>query len=155
MPKRLLLETGVLLGFVRKAPWADAAHAEHDLGSAEAISFTSVICQGELLALAEKFGWGAVRRKALDEALANFPTLGITPPVLRAYASIDAWTHGKPVAATGSPPPTPAVSMKQNDVWIAATAHVSQATLLSTDTDFEHLQGIWLDYSYVDQSKIP
>ena len=59
-------------------------------------------------------------------------------------------------ADTGIPaPPTPAVSMKQNDIWIAATAHVSQATLLSTDRDFEHLHGIWVDYSYVDQSKVP
>ena len=154
MPRRFLLDTGVLLGFVRKAPWADAAHTDHNLGSVEVMSLTSVICQGELLALSEKFGWGAKRREVLEEALDNFPILGITPDVVRAYALIDAWTHGKPVTAAGIPPPpsgTPAVSMKQNDIWIAASTHVSQATLLSTDKDFEHLHNIWLDYAYVDQ----
>ena len=29
--------------------------------------------------------------------------------------------------------------MTQNDLWIAATAHVSRTTLLSTDKDFDHL----------------
>ena len=152
MSRRFLLDTGVLLGFVRKAPWADAAHADHDLGSVEVMSWTSVICQGELLALAEKFGWGAKRRDFLEEALDNFAVLEITPDVVQAYALIDAWTHGRPVMAAGiPPPPSPAVSMKQNDIWIAASAHVSQATLLSTDKDFEHLHNIWLDYAYVDQ----
>ena len=119
------------------------------------MSFTSVICQGELLALSEKFGWGLKRRGALEEALDNFPTLGITPRVLQAYALIDAWTHGKPVNAPGIPsPPTPAVSMKQNDIWIAATAYASQATLLTTDKDFAHLHNIWVGYAYVDQSNV-
>lgn len=111
MPRRFLLDTGVLLGFVRQAPWAHAAHVNHDLGSAEAMSFTSVICQGEFLALSEKFGWGAKRRSVLEEALGNFPTLGITQLVLQSYALIDAWTHGRPVTGF-PPPPTPAVSMK-------------------------------------------
>ncbi len=153
MPRRFLLDTGVLLGFVRQARWAHAVHVNHDLGSTEAMSFTSVICQGELLALSEKLGGGAKRRSVLEEALGNFPTLGITPLVLQSYALIDAWTHGRPVTGF-PPPPTPAVSMKQNDIWIAASACVSQATLLSTDKDFEHLHDIWVDYAYADQSNV-
>ena len=42
--------------------------------------------------------------------------------------------------------------MKQNDMWIAATTHASHATLLSTDTDFEHLAGNWLDFVCIDQA---
>ena len=45
--------------------------------------------------------------------------------------------------------------MTQNDLWIAATAHVSKTKLLSTDKDFNHLNGIWLESVYVDQSKHP
>ena len=41
--------------------------------------------------------------------------------------------------------------MKQNDIWIATTAHVSDAVLLSTDKDFEHLNDVWLKFIYVDQ----
>ena len=44
--------------------------------------------------------------------------------------------------------------MTQNDLWIAATAHESQATLLSLDKDFEHLKETWLKFHYVDQEYI-
>ena len=40
--------------------------------------------------------------------------------------------------------------MSKNDLWIAATAHVSQAALLSTDKDFAHLDKIWFDFRKVD-----
>jgi predicted nucleic acid-binding protein len=40
--------------------------------------------------------------------------------------------------------------MGKNDVWIAATASVLEGTLITTDTDFDHLQGEFLDRIYVD-----
>ena len=62
--------------------------------------FTSVICQGELRAIAEKRGWGKDKRTKLEEVLNKFPTLDINKqPILNAYALIDAWTHGKTVAS--------------------------------------------------------
>ena len=154
MAKRFLLDTGMLLGFVRKAPWALRVRTEFNLGNTETMVFTSVVCQGELLALAEKRGWGEGRRDQLDKVLNGFPTLDINKPlILRAYAIIDAWTHGNSVASPGqTPPPKPAVPMTQNDLWIAATAHESKPTLLSTDKDFEHLNDVWIKFVYVDQS---
>lgn len=32
-------------------------------------------------------------------------------------------------------------NMGKNDLWIAATAAMSEATLLTTDNDFDHLDG--------------
>ncbi len=154
MAKRFLLDTGMLLGFVRNTPWALRVRTEFNLGNKETMVFTSVVCQGELLALAEKRGWGEGRRDQLDQVLHGFPALDINKqPILRAYALIDAWTHGNSVVSPGqTPPPKPAVPMKQNDLWIAATAHESKATLLSTDKDFEHLNDVWIKFVYVDQN---
>ena len=60
---------------------------------------------------------------------------------------------GKDVAAPrGTRPPKPTVPMGKNDLWIAATAHASGAILLSTDGDFEHLDGILLKYKKIDQT---
>jgi tRNA(fMet)-specific endonuclease VapC len=42
--------------------------------------------------------------------------------------------------------------MKHNDLWIAATAVATGATLVTTDKDFDHLEGLWPDRVYVDQS---
>lgn len=150
---RFLLDTNMLLGFTREAQWALRARADHDLGNRETMVFTSVICQGEMLALAEKNGWGRKKRTRLEQVLNGITTLGISRrKIMDAYARIDAWTHGQTVASpNNSPPPKPAVSMKQNDLWIAATTHASGATLLSTDKDFQHLDGIWFQFIYINQ----
>ena len=124
---RFLLDTNLLLGFTREAPWAIRAREDFNLGDPETMVFTSAICQGEILALAEKNGWGREKRSRLEEVLNGVPTLDIgRGTILDAYARIDAWTHGKAVTSPkNAPPPKPAVSMNQNDLWIAATAHVS------------------------------
>ena len=151
-----LLDTGLLLGFCRSAPWALQARTVHGLGEPDATVFTSIVCRGELLSLAEKFGWGRDRRTRLREVLATMPVIDINDEsILEAYAQIDAWTHGKSVTSPHStPPPKPAIPMKQNDLWIAATANVSGAVLLSTDKDFAHLNDVWLQFVYVDQTQM-
>ena len=151
---RFLLDTGLLLGFTRKAPWAIQARAEFNLGDRQTMVFTSIICRGEILALAEKNGWGSKKRTRLEQVLNEVPTLDINKQtILDAYARIDAWTHGRSVRSPQNlPPPKPAKPMKQNDLWIAATTHASRATLLSTDTDFEHLHEIGLEFIYVTQT---
>lgn len=153
--KRFLLDTNLLLGFIREAPWAIQARAEFKLGNQDVVAFTSVVCQGEILALAEKNGWGSGKRTRLENVLDGVPTLDVgNERILDAYARIDAWTHGNPVTSPrNTPPPKPAVPMKQNDIWIAATAHASGSALLSTDTDFMHLHDIWFSFAYIDQKR--
>ena len=118
---------------------------------------TSVVCVGEIRALAEKSGWGSKRRIRLESLLEKFLVLPIkNHEILTAYALIDAWTSGKPVEAPlGTPPLRPARKMGKNDLWIAATAHVTRAALLSTDRDFEHLGDVWFVYHFVDQAEEP
>lgn len=154
---RYLLDTGLLVGLVRSAPWALAAGEKYKLRDRDVDAATSVICRGELLALAEKFGWGSNKRGQMEEVLDQLPIIDINnQTILQAYAQIDAWTHGRAVvSSTGAPPPRPAKPMGQNDLWIAATAHVTQFTLLSTDNDFLHLDRQWLNFLYVSQDKHP
>ena len=52
-------------------------------------------------------------------------------------------------------PPKSAVRMGKNDLWVAATAHAIGAILLSTDGDFDHLDGVWFRYERVDQAATP
>ncbi len=69
--------------------------------------------------------------------------------VLNAYARIDAFSQGKlPQKEKFS-----ARNMGKNDLWIAATAHVYDLTLITTDDDFDHLDGEFLDLKKVDVSK--
>lgn len=150
-----LLDTGVLLSVMLKEPWALRVREEFDLEDPEAVPFTSIVCKGELLALAEKREWGERRRARLNKMLARLPIEGIgTEAILRAYAHISAWTEGKGGNAPGGEPPlreAKSMSTKQNDIWIAATAHVIGATLLSADRDYRNLGGIWFPYVYIRQ----
>ena len=42
--------------------------------------------------------------------------------------------------------------MCDNDLWIAATTSALNATLITTDKDFDHLDGIFLKVIYVDRN---
>jgi predicted nucleic acid-binding protein len=45
--------------------------------------------------------------------------------------------------------------MGKNDIWIAATASVLNATLLTTDGDFAHLNSVFLSVIQIDQKLTP
>ena len=152
--RRFLLDTNILLGLTRKAPWARRAYDQFGLGDPDVVSFTSVVCIGEIFAIAERNGWGPKKRTTLERVLAELPALPIKEPnILRAYALIDSWSCGTPVEAPqGTLPPKSAVKMAKNDLWIAATAHASGSVLLSTDRDFEHLDGVWFEFRHIDQN---
>ena len=70
--------------------------------------------------------------------------------IIQRYAEVDAYSLNRdrkrplPVGQT-------AHVMGKNDLWIAATASVLNARLLTTDHDFDHLDGIFLAVVYVDQ----
>jgi tRNA(fMet)-specific endonuclease VapC len=135
---RYLLDTNMLLGFVRSAPWATRIRDEHNLADPEKMVYTSVVCKGEMFALAEKFGWGRNKRTRLQQVLNGIPTLYLDEEVVDSPNNV--------------PPPQPAIPMSQNDLWIAATAHAMGTVLISTDGDFDHLKEDWLQFIYVDQA---
>jgi tRNA(fMet)-specific endonuclease VapC len=45
-------------------------------------------------------------------------------------------------------------SMGKNDLWIAATASVLGLTLLTSDKDFHHLDGIYFDIAFIDLASL-
>lgn len=150
--RSFLLDTSMLLGIITDTPWAQRARSECNLDDPRTVVTTSVVCHGEIMAISERRKWSDKKRKKLVKLLYEVPASGINrQPILNAYTRINVWTHGGSVVDQQAPPPKPAVSMTDNDIWIATTAHVTDATLLSTDRDFEHLHSVWIDFIYVDQ----
>jgi hypothetical protein len=43
--------------------------------------------------------------------------------------------------------------MGENDTWIAASTHVMRACLLTTDTDFDHLQALFITREWIDPER--
>jgi tRNA(fMet)-specific endonuclease VapC len=60
------------------------------------------------------------------------------PEIIRAYAVIDAYGQ-----RTGQP-------FGKNDAWIAATASVTGARVLTTDKDFDRLDPLFLSRDWID-----
>jgi tRNA(fMet)-specific endonuclease VapC len=115
------------------------------------IPLISVVSKGEIYSLAIQFGWGATKLQALDEVLSKLPLVDINDErIIREYADIDAYSLGKHAARPLTAGQT-ARTMGKNDLWIAATASILKATLLTTDHDFDHLDGVFLEVVYIDQ----
>lgn len=98
---------------------------------------------GELRSFVLQRGWGKSRIAALNEFLQQFVVADINAKdVIERYAEIDAFSQGK---LKNHPLLTSARNMGKNDLWIAATASVANAKLITTDADFDHLNGKFLD----------
>lgn len=65
--------------------------------------------------------------------------------LIESYVSIDAFSQGKTSAPNGQMLGNSSRNMGKNDLWIAATAHVLNAVLLTTDNDFDHLHQIFFE----------
>ncbi len=79
---------------------------------------------------------------SLRTYLSSFVTLDIhVETVINRYAEIDAFSQNRLV---DHPLGMSARNMGKNDLWIAATASVLGATLVTTDNDFTHLDNHFL-----------
>ena len=99
----------------------------------------STIVEGEMRALARKWNWGNGKLEALESLFTKFVRLDPgAPEIVKAYAELYcvARDNGNPCG--------------ENDLWIAATALVTSACILTCDKDF-----LWLDPNYVSVCYIP
>ena len=144
---RLVLDTNILVGVVREAPFLAEAERRVDLFGADTSAIVSVASLGEIWSLAYQFGWGQKKRGKLTKVLSGLPAAGISPEVVDRYAEIDAFSQGKLPAR---PLKMSARNMGKNDLWIAATASVTGYTLVTADGDFDHLDGEFIDLVYID-----
>ena len=102
----------------------------------------SIVTHGEVRVLAERNAWKEEKRSILTAALNNLITLNIDNELMvDAYVEVEQACRNNP----GSDRP-----MGQNDMWIAATALVAGLPLITTDKDFDHLNGRLLRVHWVD-----
>jgi len=138
-PTHYLLDTNILVHLIRGHRMAQYVQARYGLNTMLAEGLVSVISFGEVRSFALQRSWGTDMIARMQALLDRFEPLDIHHPILiEAYADIDAASH-----QLGH-------KMGKNDVWLAATARVLQLPLLTTDSDFDHLNGAWLTVEWVD-----
>lgn len=137
-----LLDTGVVLLATRPDGQASATiGAQFGLRDARTRPAICEVTIGEILAFATS--WENKRQETLKRVLEQLVVIAIAEPGIHEYwAALH--SHAK---ANGL-----GIQNAHNDLWIAATAHVSGLTLLSTDAAaYKPLRGTsWLDVVLLD-----
>jgi tRNA(fMet)-specific endonuclease VapC len=123
-----MLDTNVLVALIRAGALGQYIDETYQPRASKFRPIISVVSVGELLSLSRQFDWGEKKTAPIYKLVGNLVVVDIdTPEILAAYGEIDHTSR-----AGGR-------KMGKNDVWIAATAKVTGATLLTTDRDFDHL----------------
>ena len=134
-----LLDTSVLLHSVRDDALSQQVRITYSLNDPLTALIINPVIEGEMRSLALQSGWGSRRVERLDQLLARARSIPLDfPGVIDAYARID--SHCR---RTGRP-------IGENDTWIAATAYATGARLLTTDRDFDHLDGVFVTRDWID-----
>ncbi len=144
-----LLDTNILIAYLRTfsltKDFIDERYAPLTIPNEAVISVVTV---GEIKALAIKNNWGKYRVDKLKQTLSQIITADInSEDITNRYAEIDAFSQGRLDSRKSN---FTARNMGKNDVWIAATASVLEATLLTTDNDFNYLHDEFLAVAKID-----
>lgn len=140
---RYLLDTNMVLLYLREDRVAVDFEQQYSILEEENLALIFIVTKAELLALALKNNWGNRRINQLEQFLEQFFIIDIAAEdILQEYARIDAFSQGKLKAI---PINFSSRNMGKNDIWIAATTSIVNATLVTTDKDFSHLENYFFD----------
>lgn len=138
-PVGYLLDTNILVALIRGKRLGERIDTRFKLRSGLSRCIISIVTVGECLALAKKLSWGAKKVHNLKKLLDEVPWVDINrTDILDSYAEIE--DASRKLGRV----------MGKNDVWIAATARVTSSTLLTTDKDFDHLDGVLINRLWID-----
>lgn len=145
-----LLDSNIIVIYSRDNDVSNLIEERYQLFSSNHRLFVSVVTLGEINAIIKKFQLGEKRQNNIQRILASIHKIGINfAEIIDKYGDIDAYSQGK---IANSKVKFTARNMGKNDLWIAATSSVYDLILITTDKDFEHLDGEYLTLEYVDIS---
>jgi predicted nucleic acid-binding protein len=135
----VVLDTNVLVALVRNNPLGQRIGATLGLRERAERPLISIVSVGESLGLARQFGWEESKVDRLRQLLTALVVVDVSRPgVTDRYAEIT--DHARRIGRT----------LSDNDRWIAATASVVSAWLVTTDKDFDPLDPAFLRRVWID-----
>jgi predicted nucleic acid-binding protein len=146
--RNYILDTNILIAYLKANPLFTKVSEDNKLNDEDAFIMISSISKGELLSLAMQNNWGERRVKILNKLLSEVVIIDVAgndDNLLNAYAEIDAFSLQRHPTKKlkGSAKP-----MGKNDMWIAATAFATNATLLTADGKFIHLDKEFINIKF-------
>ncbi len=149
-----ILDSNVLIHKVRGSVVWEYIQKKYFPKGVKNNGFISVVSIGETRSFAKQGSWGNDKTRDLINFIGKLQPIPIKgPDVQDAYIEIDTYSQNKHKSRT-LPPKYSARNMGKNDLWIAAAAHAKSFDLISTDADFQHLDGVFFNFIYIDAAKI-
>ena len=139
-----LFDTNVILYYLTKHTFSEKLETQLNPLEKGNFPIISIVTEAELKSLALQRGWGKDKLEKIDTFLNQFLKVPIqSKDLIDAYAEIDCYSQGKPSTVKGTSKFS-AKNKGKNDLWIAATAKVTNATILTNDNDFDHLKDVFV-----------
>lgn len=146
--KSLILDTNILLLRLRGIEKWDKIANQFDFDNPSINLVISSVTVGELLSISKRNNWGNRKLEILDNLLRMFTVIPVDSyDLFETYAEIDTFSQGKSKKHISN---FSARNMGKNDLWIAATATVLNAKLLTLDKDFTHLDDVFLELELIE-----
>jgi tRNA(fMet)-specific endonuclease VapC len=140
----VVLDTSVLVHLVRNDGVGQRVLSDHGLHELPDRPLVSIVTVGEMQALAELWNWGQRKKNSLDDLLRQVVVVRLSQgDIVRRYGEIEVFNKRTSV---------PARPVGENDTWIAATANAVDGTLVTADSDFDHLGGKFFSLVRVDSN---
>jgi tRNA(fMet)-specific endonuclease VapC len=140
-----LLDTNILVYYITDPKKLSFFEKQHQPFSNKNVAVISIVTDAEMKSIAIQRGWGAKKIKQLDQLLGQFLKIPVqSERQIKVYAEIDAYSKHKDPVRT-YPAGYASNTVGKNDLWIAATAHITNSKLVTTDGDFDHLDGVFVD----------
>jgi tRNA(fMet)-specific endonuclease VapC len=144
----LLFDTNIFLLYLRELPISEFIESKYKPFDSPNESIVSIITIAELKSIALQNNWGNSKLEKMEKFLSKFIILDVGgEDIINRYAEIDAFSQGRLNERVSN---FTARNMGKNDIWIAATASVLDAMLLTTDNDFDHLNEEFLSVAKID-----
>lgn len=145
---RYLLDTSIVLVYLRNGKTRTYLDQEYDLFGPKNLPIVSVVTLGEIESLSLRNNWGEKRLKFVNQFFQKCIIADINAKdVIQMYGEIDAFSQGK---LSKKALEMTARNMGKNDLWIAATAAITNSKLITLDKDFAHLHDRYLDLVQID-----
>ncbi len=134
-----VIDTNILLIYLREEKTKSLIEDEYDPMGRDNNPMISVVTVGEIRSIAKRNYWGNKKLRAVENLMDKLIITDIKyEDLIEKYAEIDTYSQDKirekRLGMTSR-------NMGKNDLWIAATATVTGSKLITTDNDFDHLDG--------------
>ncbi len=139
----IVIDTNVLVAYIRGNRLAEHIENQFGLKKRATKPIICIVSKGEIFKLAEQFGWQQAKRAAMSDLLSDLIIAPIKDEdVVLRYAQISHYLSSL----------KPSVTIQQNDMWIAAIASCIEAHVITTDKDYQRLDGTWIKLHWIDET---